>query len=467
MPLRFYNTLTREKENFAPIDPPNVGFYSCGPTVYNYAHIGNLRSYVLADIIQKTLEYEEYKVKRVMNITDIGHLVNDSDDGEDKMAKGLKREGKPFTLEAMKELAIFYKDKFMEDLSAMNIKVPEIVPFASDHIKEDVEIIKKLLEKGFAYKTSDGIYFEIAKFPDYWNLSKGKENPEGKTESRIEENNEKKNQADFALWKYSEKNGLGYDAEIGKGFPGWHIECSGMGIKYLGEQFDIHTGGIDHIPVHHTNEIAQSEAATGKKPFVKFWMHNEFLDISSGGKMAKSGENFITLHTVIEKRISPLAYRFWLLMAHYRTKMNFNWEALEGAETALKRLYGLYLGLGEPVGRVHQEYQNKFKEYLEDDLDTPKALTILWDVFRDENISNADKKATVLDFDKVLGLGFEQVEKTVKEEIIPENILKLAEERKLARENKDFKKSDELRDEINSLGYEIKDKAGEQKISKI
>jgi len=469
MALKFYNTLTREKEIFTPINPPNVGFYSCGPTVYNYAHIGNLRSYVFADILQKTLELEHYKVKRVMNITDIGHLVSDGDDGEDKMLKGLKREGKPFTLEAMKELAVFYKDKFMEDLAALNIKTPDIIAFASDHIAEDVEIIQKLLDKGFAYKTSDGVYFEIAKFPDYWKLSGGKEISENKTESRIKENSEKKNQADFVLWKFSDKNDLGYETKIGKGFPGWHIECSAMSIKYLGEQFDIHTGGIDHIPVHHTNEIAQSEAATGKKPFVKLWMHHEFLDTSNGGKMAKSGDNFITLRTVIDKRINPITYRFWLLMASYRTKVNFVWEALEGAETALKRLYGLYLGLGDAHGHVHKEYQNKFKEYLEDDLDTPRALSLLWDVMKDENMSAGDKKATILDFDKVLGLGFENL----KEEKIPAEILKLAEERKEARDNKDFKKSDELRKEINSLGYEIKDlpagagTSNGQKITKI
>lgn len=462
MPLKFYNTLTREKEIFTPIDPPNVGFYSCGPTVYNYAHIGNLRSYVLADIIQKTLEFYGYKVKRVMNITDIGHLTSDADDGEDKMVKGLKREGKPFTLEAMKELAVFYKDKFMDDLKDMNIKSPDIIAFASDHIKEDVDMIETLLEKGFAYKTSNGIYFEIAKFPDYWNLSGRKKGSLENTESRIGENLEKKNQADFVLWKFSDKNNLGYETKLGKGFPGWHIECSAMGVKYLGEQFDIHTGGIDHIPVHHTNEIAQSESTTGKKPFVKFWMHNEFID-TGGEKMAKSGDNFTTLRTLIEKSINPIAYRFWLLMAHYRTKMNFNYSALEGAEIALKRLYGLYLELGDTVGNVHQEYQNKFKEYLEDDLDTPRALTILWDVFKDENMSDADKKATVLDFDKVLGLGFHNL----KKEAIPENILKLAEEREEARKNKDFKKSDELRAEINSLGYEVKDTAEGQKIIKI
>lgn len=459
--IKFYNTLTREKETFVPINPPNVGFYSCGPTVYNYAHIGNLRAYVFADILQKTLENSGFKVKRVMNITDIGHLTSDGDEGEDKMAKGLKREGKPFTLEAMKELAVFYKEKFMEDLVAMNIKTPDVIPFASEHIEEDVEIIQKLIEKGFAYKTSDGIYFEIAKFPDYWKLSGKKAESEEKAESRIGKNSEKKNQVDFVLWKFSDKDSLGYETKIGKGFPGWHIECSAMSIKYLGEQFDIHTGGIDHIPVHHPNEIAQSECATGKKPFVRFWMHNEHIDMG-GTKMAKSGDDFITLRTLIEKGINPLAYRFWLLMGHYRTKMNFNWEALEGAETALKRLYNLYTSLGADMGSIHQEYQNKFKEYIKDDLDTPRALSLLWDVVKDENMSGADKKATILDFDKVLGLGFENL----KEDIIPAEILKLKDEREEARKNKDFKKSDELRDKINSLGYEVKDTALGQKLHK-
>lgn len=462
MALKFFNTLTREKEIFQPINPPHVGFYSCGPTVYDYAHIGNLRSYVFADIVQRTLEYYDYKVNRVMNITDIGHLTSDADDGEDKMVKGLKREGKPFTLEAMKELAVFYKDKFIEDTVAMNIETPNEIPFASDNIKEDVEIIKKLLEKGFAYKTTDGIYFEIEKFSDYWQLSGNKNAQEKNTESRIGENSEKKNQADFALWKFSLENGLGYDTEIGKGFPGWHIECSAMSTKYLGDQFDIHTGGIDHISVHHPNEIAQSECATGKKPFVRFWMHNEYVDIG-GAKMAKSGDNFITLRTLKEKGISPISYRFWLLMAHYRTKVNFNWDALEGADIALKRLYRLYKDLGDGSGIVNDGYQKRFKEYLEDDLDTPRALSVLWEIFKDENMSNSDKRATVLDFDKVLGLGFDNI----KEEEIPNEILELVKEREDARTNKDFKKSDELRDKIKSLGYEVKDSSGGYKIEKI
>ncbi len=463
MALKFYNTLTREKEIFTPINPPNVGFYSCGPTVYDYVHIGNLRAYVFADILQKTLEYSGYKVKRVMNITDIGHLSSDADSGEDKMTKGLLREGKELTLKNMRELAEFYTEKFKEDLVKLNIKIPKDLYFASDYVKEDIELIKKLEEKKYTYKTSDGIYFDISKMPNYGILWGGTRNWHEKG-ARVIENSEKKNPEDFALWKFNSK--IGFESPWERGFPGWHIECSAMGMKFLGEQFDIHTAGIDLIPTHHTNEIAQSECATGKKPFVRFWIHSEFVDIG-GAKMAKSEGNFFKLENIIEKGINPITYRFWLLMAHYRTKMSFNWEALEGAETALKRLYNLYISINAEidtgVGHIHKEYQNKFKEYLEDDLDTPRALSLLWDVFKDENMSAGDKKATILDFDKVLGLGFENL----KEEKIPEEIMKLAEERESARKNKNFKKSDELRKEINSLGYEVKDTAGGQKISKI
>ena len=459
MTVQFYNTLTRKKEEFSPIDANEVRMYSCGPTVYDYAHIGNLRSYVFADVLQKTLEYCGYKVKRVMNITDIGHLSSDADSGEDKMTKGLLREGKELNLKNMRELAEFYTEKFKEDLQKLNIKIPEGMYFASDYVKEDIELIEKLEKKGYTYKTSDGIYFDISKMPDYGILMGGIQ-PSKESRTRIGENSEKKNPEDFALWKFNPD--IGFESVWGKGFPGWHIECSALGIKFLGEQFDIHTGGVDHIPIHHTNEIAQSESATGKKPFVKFWMHNEFVD-TSGERMGKSKGNFLRLESIIDKHINPLTYRFWLLMASYRTKVNFNWEALEGAEIALKRLYALYLGLGGEIGHVHQEYKNKFTQYVSDDLDTPRALTLLWEVMKDENMSNADKKATILDFDKVLGLGF----KNLREEKIPNEIIKLVDEREQARLNKDFKRADEFRDEINSMGYEVKDSPEGQKIYKI
>ncbi len=460
--IKLYNTLSRSKEEFSPINESEVKMYTCGPTVYNYAHIGNLRSYVFADILRRTLKYNNFKVKQVMNITDIGHLSSDADSGEDKMTKGLLREGKELNLKNMRELAEFYTEKFRDDLRKLNIEMPDGMYFASDYVKEDVELIQKLEQKGFTYQTSDGIYFDTSKMPDYGILW-GKKKSAEESRSRIGENSEKKNPEDFALWKFDPK--LGFESPWGTGFPGWHIECSAMGIKFLGEQFDIHTGGIDHIPVHHTNEIAQSESATGKKPFVKFWMHNEFVD-TGGEKMAKSENNFLKVDTLVEKNIDPITYRFWLLMANYRTKVNFNWDALLGAETALKRLYNLYLDLGADTGNIHLEYQNKFKEYVNDDLDTPRALALLWDVMKDENMSNGDKKATILDFDKVLSLGFENL-KAAKEISIPEEVKKLLDERGEARAEKDFQKSDELRKEINSLGYEVKDTSEGQKVSKL
>lgn len=463
MPLKFYNTLTREKEEFVPIDKNEVRMYTCGPTVYNYVHIGNLRSYVFADILRKTLLYSGFNVKQVINITDIGHLTSDADAGEDKMTKGLLREGKELNLKNMRELAEFYTERFKEDIQKLNIQMPDGLYFASDYVKEDIELIQKLESKGYTYNTSDGIYFDTEKFPDYGKLM-GKENLKQDTlEARIIENTEKKNLIDFALWKFDSK--LGFESPFGLGFPGWHIECSAMGIKFLGEQFDIHTGGIDHIPVHHTNEIAQSECATGKAPFVKFWMHHEFVD-TGGQKMAKSGDNFLRLKSVIERKILPITYRFWLLMANYHTKMNFSWEALEASQVALKRLYHLYSDLGEETGKVSEQYKQKFQKYIEDDLDTPRALTVLWDLIKDENISNADKKATVLDFDKVLGLGFESLTREI-EEGISEEIKSLLAERELARKNKNFKKSDELRSQINQLGYEVKDTEEGQRVSKI
>ena len=448
--IQFYNTLTRKKESFSPINKNEVLIYTCGPTVYNYTHIGNLRSYVFADILSRTLRYSGFKVKQVMNITDIGHLSSDADSGEDKMTKGLLREGKELTLENMRELAEFYTENFKKDLKTLNIKKPDGMYFASDYVKEDIDLIKKLENKGYAYKTSDGIYFDVSRMSDYGALWGGKRNW-NKEGARISENSEKKNPEDFALWKFNQK--IGFESSWGKGFPGWHIECSAMGIKFLGEQFDIHTGGIDLIPTHHTNEIAQSECATGKKPFVRFWMHSEFVD-TGGEKMAKSTGNFLQIKSLTDKNINPIAYRFWLLMGHYRTKMNFSWEALNSAETALKRLYRLYKELGEDIGIVNERYQQKFKEFIEDDLDTPQSLALVWNLIKDDNISKADKKATILDFDKVLGLDF----KKLKKKIIPNEIIKLIEEHEKARSNKDFKRSDELRDQINLLGYETNNK---------
>lgn len=451
MPLKFYNTLTRKKEDFSPIDPKEVRMYSCGPTVYNYPHIGNYRAYIFADTLKRVLLYEGYDVKHIMNLTDV----------DDKTILNSKKDGK-----TLKEFTEFYTKIFFEDEKSLNILSPTKFTKATDYINEMVEIIKKLMKKGLAYKSADNsIYFDIKKFKNYGKLSRlvlenQKENASGRIKS---DEYEKDNIQDFALWKvWDEKDGdVFWKTDLGKGRPGWHIECSAMSMTNLGEQIDIHTGGVDNIFPHHENEIAQSEGSTDKQ-FVKYWMHNEWVLVDQK-KMAKSFNNFYTLRDVIKKGINPISYRFWLLMANYRTRVNFVWEALEGAEIALKRLYNLYIELGKEIGEISQKYQERLKEYLEDDLDTPKVLVLLWDLIKDDAVSNADKKATILDFDKVLGLGFENL----KEEIIPEKIIKLAEEREQVRKSKDFKKSDELRKEINSLGYEIKDGEGRYKINKI
>ena len=453
MTLKFYNTLTRTKEDFSLINKKEVLFYTCGPTVYGYPHIGNYRAYIFADTLKRVLLYNGFKVKHIMNLTDV----------DDKTIRDSKKEGK-----TLREFTEFYTEEFKKDIKSLNIVNPKKFTKATDYIHEMVEIIEKLLHKKFAYKSKDGsIYFDIKRFSaqggsasggkgygqlSHLDMSSLKKNAGGRI---IKDEYEKDNIQDFALWKaWDEKDGdVFWNTTLGKGRPGWHIECSAMSMSNLGEQIDIHTGGVDNIFPHHENEKAQSEGATGKQ-FVKYWMHNEWVLVDQK-KMAKSEHNFYTLSDLRAKGIDPIAYRFWLLMANYRTRVNFVWEALEGAETALKRLYNLYLGLGDETGNINKEYNHKFKNYLEDDLDTPRALTVLWDVLKDGNISNADKKATVLDFDKVLGLGFADI----KTEKIPEEVEKLVTAREEARKNKDFKKSDELRKEINSLGYEVKDTA--------
>ena len=433
------------------MDDSEVCMYTCGPTVYNYPHIGNYRAYIFADTLKRVLSYNGFKVKHIMNLTDV----------DDKTIRDSQKEGK-----TLKEFTEFYSEEFFKDIKYLNILPPVKFTKATDYIEEMVSIIEKLLEKDLAYKSKDGsVYFNIKKFKNYGRLSglvieNQKENAAGRIRT---DEYDKDNAQDFALWKsWDEKDGdVFWETSLGKGRPGWHIECSAMSMKNLGEEIDIHTGGVDNIFPHHENEIAQSEGATGKQ-FVKYWMHNEWVLVDQK-KMAKSENNYYTLRDLEKKNIDPIAYRFWLLMANYRTRVNFVWEALEGAETALKRLYSFYRGLGEEIGKVDKEHQQKFKEFIQDDLDTPRALTVLWDVLKDESISSADKKATVLDFDKVLGLGF----KNLKEEIIPEEVQKLVGEREQARQNKDFKKSDDLRKEINSRGYEVKDTSEGQKISRI
>ncbi|MEI8337874.1 MAG: cysteine--tRNA ligase [bacterium] len=454
-----FNTLNHKKEKFIPINKKEIGMYSCGPTVYNYAHIGNLRSYVFADTLKRVLHYNGYKVKHIMNVTDIGHLTSDNDDGEDKMVKALKREGKEMTLENLRSVGNFYFEKFKDDFKNINIILPEKFVFASDEIPAQVKLIEILLEKEFAYKTSDGIYFDTAKLSDYGRL--GGANSE--MESRIALNNEKKNPRDFALWKFSDASGIGFEASFGKGFPGWHIECSAMAMKYLGNTFDIHTGGIDHIPVHHNNEIAQSEAATGKL-LANYWLHNNFITIGED-KMAKSGENFLTLNSLIEKEINPLSYRYWLLQSRYSTRMDFSIEAIKAAQTAFERLIE-FIQNTEGVGKVNSAYKIKFTKAINDDLDTPKALAIIWEILKDTSLSNEDKKATILDFDNVLGFNLISVKKISVE--TPSEIQNLLSERKIAKENKDWTKADEIRKNIESKGFFIQDsKDNSQILTKI
>jgi cysteinyl-tRNA synthetase len=461
MNIFLHNTLTGKKELFKPLKKglfgkPKVGMYHCGPTVYNYPHIGNLRAYIFADTIKRLFKVSGYSIKQVINITDVGHLVSNADTGEDKMEKARQREQK-----SAREIADFYTQVFFENLKDLNIdSTGTKFPKATDYIKEQIKIVETLEKKGFTYKTSDGIYFDTSKFPAYGKL--GNINLGGiRDGERIGINDEKKNPTDFALWKSSpanEKREQEWSSPWGVGFPGWHIECSAMSQSLLGDTFDIHTGGIDHIPVHHNNEIAQSEGANGKH-FVNYWLHSAFINID-GGKMAKSEGNFLTLASVKEKNISPLAYRYFLLGARYSTPMSFTWEALEASATAYKRMNSTVCEFPNG-GKVNETLVNKAINFISDDLDTPKAVALIWDILKDEKILPQDKKVTILEIDKLLGL--------IKEEIktdIPTEVLKLAEDRKIARTNKDFKKSDELRDQIASLGFEVKDTPEGQKILK-
>lgn len=442
MALEVYNTLTRKKEVFTPINPPKVGFYSCGPTVYNYAHIGNLRSYVFADILKRILRYNGFNVLHVMNITDVGHLTSDADEGEDKMEKGAKREGK-----SVWELAKYYTEAFINDIHDLNIEDPDVWCKATDHIQEQIEQVQAIEKKGCTYKTMDGIYFDTSKLDDYGKLAR-LDLAQLEAGKRVEMG-DKKNKTDFALWKLSprgSKRQMEWKSPWGVGFPGWHIECSAMSSKYLGKQFDIHTGGIDHIQVHHTNEIAQAETAYGEKPWVKYWLHGEFLVIDKG-KMAKSGENFLTLATLKEKGFHPLDYRYLCLTAHYRQQLSFSWDALETAQASRKRLMNIIEELPEDDGEAKQ-YEQEFMEAINDDLNMPKALAVVWNLVRDEQ---ADRRTLLEKFDEVLGL------KLLDTEEIPQEIIEIAEQREQARQEKDFEKSDELREKIRTKGYDILD----------
>lgn len=445
MKIALYNTLKRQEENFKPELPNEVRMYNCGPTVYFFAHIGNMRAYIFADTLKRSLSFAGFKVKQVINITDVGHLTEDSDDGQDKIEESAKKEGK-----AVSEITSFYEEAFHKDLKDLNIDTQgTLFPKASEHIQEQIELIKILEEKGFAYKTSGGIYFDTSKFNGYGKLGNIKiENQ--KEGARVETNQEKRNPSDFALWKFSdpkEKRLQEWDSPWGVGFPGWHVECSAMSRKYLGQPFDIHTGGIDHIAVHHNNEIAQSEAAYDA-PLANYWLHNEFISVE-GEKMSKSLGNTYTISDLKDRNIHPISFRFWALSGHYRSPMNFTWEAVLGSQKSLEKLLSEFKKL--PDGEIDNETINEFERLVGDDLDTPRAIALLHKAF-----DLKSSKKTIEKMDDVFGLGFSSLSKKMSE--IPEEIIRLKSERDSARAAKDWQKSDELRDRIEKEGYIIEDK---------
>ncbi len=525
--LYLYNTLSRKKEEFIPINKSEIGLYTCGPTVYNYAHIGNLRTYIFEDILKRVLKYNGYKVKHVMNITDVGHLTGDMDMGEDKMEKtnknalylkcencgkdffsGIINSGSGIKLINNKhqcehcnhvnlaknnssyfkkqkinknvwEIAKFYEEAFINDLKHLNIKMPDEMPKATEYIQEQIDLIKILEKKGFTYKISDGVYYDTSKFKDYNKLSH-LDLETLREGARVEKNEEKKNPTDFALWKFSpkyKKRQMEWNSPWGIGFPGWHIECSAMSMALLKEKFDIHCGGIDHINVHHTNEIAQSEAATGKH-FFNYWMHGAFFNIKGGKKMAKSAGNFLTLqNTFIEKGMDPLVYRFAALQTHYRKPMEYSEKIMKNAENGFKHLVNqiresgirnpsfakVSAGKQEPrIMDVSSKYKENFLDAVNDDLNMPKALAVLQEVLKSD-LSGEVKLATVLDFDKVLGLKLDEAGKV--EELSAE-VKELIKIREKARVEKNWGKSDKLREKIEKLGYTVEDSKEETKVYK-
>lgn len=462
MALKIFNTLGRKMAEFQPIHKGKVGFYSCGPTVYNYAHIGNLRTYIFNDLLRRAIKKESYKLTHVMNITDVGHLTSDADEGEDKMLKGAKREKK-----TVWEIADFYTKAFFRDTSLLNIEKPEIICKATDHIKEMIELNKKIEKNGFAYFAGGNLYFDTGKLDDYGKLANlDLENL--KEGARVDKDANKKNATDFVLWftksKFQDQE-MKWESPWGVGYPGWHIECAAMSMKYLGEQFDIHTGGIDHVNVHHTNEIAEAEAATKKKPWVKYWMHGEFLVIDKG-KMAKSGENFITLQTLIDKGYEPLVYRYFCLNAHYRTQLNFSYEALDAAKNAFENLKQRVIEIkNNPASNPKtNSYKEDFFSHINNDLNMPQAMAVMWAVVKDKELGSKEKYGLLLDFDDILGFGL----KDLKEEKahIPAEITALADKRLDAKKKKDWQLADKLRNEIQEKGFTINDTPEGYKISK-
>lgn len=465
--IRFYNSLTRQKEELVVKDNL-VKMYSCGPTVYYYPHIGNFRAYVFMDLIKRTLLYNGYKVKNVMNITDVGHLTSDEDTGDDKMLVASKKENKtPW------EIAEFYTNYFFKDAEKLNILKPTIIAKATEHINEMIEFVKGLLEKGYAYELDDGIYFDVQKFKDYGKLSRVNLEDK-KAGARIEVNEKKHHPADFALWiKAPKEHIMKWESPWGLGYPGWHIECSAMGRKYLGTHFQIHTGGIDHLTVHHENEIAQNDALNGS-PVVEKWMHVEFLQVN-GGKMGKSLNNLYRIEDLEEKGYSALDYRYFLLNTHYRKTINFTFDAIESSKTALNRLISVLYNHKNGKAKIEEsklkEYKQKFLNAINDDLNLPLAVGIVWDIVKNNEYS-VDIYNLIIDFDKVLGLSLENSVKEYKDisftEIeVPQEIKDLAEKRLQAKKEKNYVLADNLRNEITQKGYNLIDTPQGYKINKI
>jgi len=468
--MKLYNTMSRSVEEFTPAAPPAVGLYACGLTVYDYTHLGHLRKYTMDDVLIRTLRHSGYKVQFVQNVTDVGHLASDADTGEDKLEKGAKKYGK-----SVWDIAHEFEEYFFRSMDLMGNTRPDISCRATQHIQEQLEMVEALEKKGFAYVIEgDGVYFDTSKVADYGKLAHLdlEHLQEG---ARVERVEGKRNSTDFALWKFErsgENRAMVWDSPWSKkSFPGWHIECSAMAIRYLGEQFDIHTGGIDHIPVHHTNEIAQAEAATGKKPFVRYWVHHNFLRVD-GEKMSKSLGNFYTIDDVLKRGIDPKALRLLFLTTHYRSEMNFMWESVQASQKAWQKLARMALQFKAETGRTVlsedklekvDEYRQRFFEYIEDDLKTAEAVTVMYEVVK-SNIPGSDKYDLLVEFDEVLGLGIKDLKKLSSTTSIvtdftamPEKVRELFANRLAARQSKDWASSDTLRDEIVALGYDVID----------
>ena len=460
MTLKLYNTLSRKIEVFKPLEKGHVGMYSCGPTVYWYQHIGNLRTYIFADLLKRVLDYNDYKVNQVMNITDVGHLTSDADEGEDKMEKAATKEGKN-----AKEIADYYWKIFREDFKKLNIQEPNIWTKATEHIKEQIALIKKLEEKGYTYKTEDGIYYDTSKFKNYAKFAKL--DIEGLQAGKRVGLGDKRNKTDFALWKFSKKPGerqQEWESPWGLGFPGWHIECSAMSMKYLGETFDIHTGGIDHIPIHHTNEIAQSEAATGKK-FVDYWLHGAFLTFK-GEKISKSKGGLYTISELEKEGYNPMSFRYMCLTTHYRKSLNFSLELLKTAQNSYERMVNIVSSIKDSANKKNkkniEKVKEQFLEIINQDLNIPKALSFAWEILREERLNDAEKYELIIEFNKIFGLNLEEEKIEISNEV-----KKLVKEREEMRKKKNWEEADNLRRRIEKAGFSVDDTSEGTKIKKI